>query len=292
MAEKEEHPQTWKDFVAGTVGGCAGVLAGHPMDTVKVRLQSTNKYSGTWNCLLTIVREERLRGLYKGMTSPLLGVAAINSLLFGVYGFFLNIQLAASPDSLPTINQVFFAGCGSGFVNAFFSCPMELIKIRLQNQIGLKSKSDAYRGPLAAIRSIYRIQGLRGFYQGFTATLIRETPSYGLYFASFEVFSQWLNVDPQSSSPSTGILVAGGAAGMMGWLSTYPFDVIKTKLQSVQQDSEKPFSRTLDCIRKAYRTEGPGVFVRGLGATMWRAAPTNAATFYVRLPYSHAREWG
>jgi len=62
------------DFIAGTIGGIAGLIVGHPFDTVKVRFQTPGiraKYRSTFDALGTIIREERFIGLYKGITSPL-----------------------------------------------------------------------------------------------------------------------------------------------------------------------------------------------------------------------------
>uniref|UniRef100_A0A1I7XP13 SLC25A22 n=1 Tax=Heterorhabditis bacteriophora TaxID=37862 RepID=A0A1I7XP13_HETBA len=57
------------DFFAGCIGGAAGVLAGHPLDTVKVRLQiqshGAKVYRGTWHCFRTIIEKEGFKGLYK-----------------------------------------------------------------------------------------------------------------------------------------------------------------------------------------------------------------------------------
>jgi solute carrier family 25 carnitine/acylcarnitine transporter 20/29 len=78
----------------------------------------------------SITQQEGVKGLYKGMASPLAGVAAINryivimSLLFAVYGSALRM-VSRNPDT-PTVRDVFLAGSISGFVNAFFSTPMEL----------------------------------------------------------------------------------------------------------------------------------------------------------------------
>jgi hypothetical protein len=74
--------------------------------------------------------------------------------------------------------SIFLAGSFSGLVNAFFSCPMELIKIRLQNQ-GLNGAKHLYTGPLDCATKIVKSMGLKGLYRGFGTTLIRETPSYG-----------------------------------------------------------------------------------------------------------------
>jgi len=48
----------WKDFVAGGVGGGFSVICAHPFDTVKVRLQTTNKYTGMIDCFRKMSRQE------------------------------------------------------------------------------------------------------------------------------------------------------------------------------------------------------------------------------------------
>jgi hypothetical protein len=75
----------------GRVIRCAGVLAGHPFvsninigyhqvieNNSRVRLQTQRGHSSFVSCLSSIIRNEGVRGLYKGMASPLAGVAAIN----------------------------------------------------------------------------------------------------------------------------------------------------------------------------------------------------------------------
>lgn len=56
----------------------------------QVRLQLDShvspRYSGTFHCFQSIVKQESLRGLYKGVTSPLSSLAFINAIIFGVQG--------------------------------------------------------------------------------------------------------------------------------------------------------------------------------------------------------------
>ncbi|KAI9361245.1 mitochondrial carrier domain-containing protein, partial [Zopfochytrium polystomum] len=256
----------------------------------RVRLQNQgsgdgrSRYRGTVDCLRVMIKEEKIRGLYKGMGSPIVGVAVINSLLFGVYGWFLHhlsqvpfINGANADPDTPSVSTIFWAGCFSGSINALVSCPMELVKIRLQNQQNL------YTGPIDCCRKIFRAEGLRGFYRGFHATLWRETPSYGAYFASYEVLSHMMtSKDQRLDVPSPGLLMAGGIAGVIAWLSTYPLDVVKTRLQSGELLSDVSGKRQglISCFRTICRQEGVKTLFSGLGATAIRAFPTNAATFY------------
>ena len=53
-------PRT-RNFIAGYFSGMALVLAGHPFDTVKVRLQTegkTGRFKGPLDCLMQTVRNE------------------------------------------------------------------------------------------------------------------------------------------------------------------------------------------------------------------------------------------
>ncbi|RUP43036.1 mitochondrial carrier domain-containing protein, partial [Jimgerdemannia flammicorona] len=216
--------------------GLAGLAVGHPFDTVKVRLQSrelSTRYKGTWNCLATIVRQEKVLGLYKGMASPAMrsshleftiqvGVAVINAMVFGVYGYFMEMQLNNSGRTDPTLCHIFLAGTGSGVVNSFITCPMELVKVRLQNQ-GIPSVSSThYRGPLDCTLKTYQAGGMRSIYKGMIATVLREA-SFGPYFVSYELFRRSLRPPGKSVDELDGgrLVLAGGAAGIVAWCSTY-----------------------------------------------------------------------
>jgi solute carrier family 25 carnitine/acylcarnitine transporter 20/29 len=43
----------------------------------------------------------------------------------------------------------------------------------------------------------------------------------------------------------------------------------------------RPYVSIKDCVVRSYKTEGVGVFFRGLGPTLLRGFPVNAVTFYV-----------
>ena len=58
----------------------------HPIDTIKTRLQTTNKYRGIVDCFAKMRQTEGLRSFYKGMSFPFYSVAAANFLAFGAYG--------------------------------------------------------------------------------------------------------------------------------------------------------------------------------------------------------------
>lgn len=69
--------QSLRALVAGGVGGVCAVVVGHPFDLVKVRMQTAEKgvYSGAMDVVRkTIAKEGLARGLYAGVSAPLVGV--------------------------------------------------------------------------------------------------------------------------------------------------------------------------------------------------------------------------
>lgn len=81
-------PRT-RSFIAGYASGGALVLAGHPFDTIKVRLQTegrNGRFKGPLNCLRETIKKEGVLAMYKGITPPLLTIGVVNSVMFGLQG--------------------------------------------------------------------------------------------------------------------------------------------------------------------------------------------------------------
>ncbi|XP_067335648.1 mitochondrial basic amino acids transporter isoform X3 [Channa argus] len=259
--------------------GAAGVLVGHPFDTVKVRLQVQNVdkplYRGTFHCFQSIIRQESGLGLYKGIGSPMMGLTFINAIVFGVQGNTMRMLGRDTP-----LNQ-FVAGASAGAIQCVICCPMELAKTRMQMQ-GTgekKSKRKMYKNSLDCLVRIYRKEGIQGINRGMVTTLVRETPGFGVYFLAYDVLTRSLGCEPEDPYMIPKLLFAGGMSGIASWLSTYPVDVIKSRLQADGVGGINQYNGIMDCVRKSVRKEGWRVFTRGLTSTLLRAFPVNATTF-------------
>jgi solute carrier family 25 citrate transporter 1 len=58
-------------FMAGGTGGLVSVLLNNPIDVIKTQMQSlggAERYKGTLDCAKIILRDEGVRGYYKGCT--------------------------------------------------------------------------------------------------------------------------------------------------------------------------------------------------------------------------------
>ncbi|KAL6349188.1 hypothetical protein AAG906_033844 [Vitis piasezkii] len=280
-----------KDLTAGTVGGAAQLIVGHPFDTIKVKLQSQPpplpgqppKFSGAMDAVRQTVAAEGPRGLYKGMGAPLATVAAFNAVLFSVRGQ-MEALLRSQPGAPLTVNQQIVAGAGAGVAVSFLACPTELIKCRLQAQSALASSGSPgvavkYGGPMDVARHVIKSGGVRGLFKGLVPTMAREIPGNAAMFGVYEALKQYLAGGPDTSGLGRGSLIlAGGLAGASFWASVYPTDVVKSVIQ-VDDYKNPKFSGSIDAFRKTLASEGVKGLYKGFGPAMARSVPANAACF-------------
>ncbi|ROL54770.1 Mitochondrial carnitine/acylcarnitine carrier protein [Anabarilius grahami] len=262
---KQQPISPLKNFFAGGFGGVCLVFAGHPLDTIKVRLQTQSKprpgesalYGGTFDCFKKTLAKEGLRGLYKGMAAPIIGVTPMFAVCFFGFGIGKKLQ-QKTPDDVLTYPQLFAAGMLSGVFTTAIMAPGERIKCLLQ---------------------LYRENGIRSIYKGTALTLMRDVPASGMYFMTYE----WLkySLTPEGKSPTElsvpSILFAGGMAGIFNWAVAIPPDVLKSRFQTAPEGKYPNGFR--DVLRELVREEGIGSLYKGFTAVMLRAFPANAACF-------------
>jgi solute carrier family 25 carnitine/acylcarnitine transporter 20/29 len=297
-----------KDLTAGTVGGAAQLIVGHPFDTIKVKLQSQTvpppgqppKYSGAIDAVKQTLAAEGPRGLYKGMGAPLATVAAFNAVLFSVRGQMEGL-LRSEPGVPLTMNQQVVCGAGAGLAVSFLACPTELIKCRLQAQSAFASAAATssgptgagtatatmaapgpvkYSGPIDVARQVLKSEGgTRGLFKGLVPTLAREVPGNAIMFGVYEIIKQYFAGGSDTSSLGRGsLMVAGGLAGGSFWMAVYPTDVVKSVIQ-VDDFKNPKYNGSIHAFRKILASEGVKGLYKGFGPAMGRSVPANAACF-------------
>ena len=83
----------------------------------------------------------------------------------------------------------------------------------------------------------------------------------------------------QISSPK--VAFYGGLAGEALWIASYPFDVIKSKMQSDGFGKDQRYKSMRDCFAQTWRVDGWRGYWKGIGPTLVRAMPVSAGTFAV-----------
>jgi len=185
------------------------------------------------------------------------------------------------------MRAVVAAGMAAGFVTSAIMCPVELVKCRMQVQLGQPTKQ--YTNSFDCIAKTLRTEGPRGFTHGGLATLAREVPGTAAFFAVYELTLRTYFQQSSSSSSSSmqqqamtmpwyAVPVSGAVAGVCYSCAFYPADVVKTLVQT-----DPTFQRLSlrNAMLRVYRTGGLRALYSGVGITAIRSLPSNAAIFSV-----------
>ena len=269
----------------------AGKLVEYPFDTVKVRLQSQPdnsalRYKGPLDCFRQTIAHEGFVGLYRGISSPIVGAMAENACLFFTYNYaqsFIKTELYPTAPSLP-LSGLLIAGAISGAFTSFVLTPVELIKCKLQVQLegqaGLRH-TIKLPGPIALVRSVYHSDGLKGFWRGQLGTFFRESGGSAAWFGAYEYVTKLTRESrgPLEKNTSSDMLLAGACAGMSYNLVLFPADTVKSRMQTARDvvdvtATAKPGFWQVASIM--WKNGGIRSFYRGCGITTLRAAPSSA----------------
>ncbi|VVC26437.1 Mitochondrial carrier protein,Mitochondrial carrier domain,Mitochondrial substrate/solute carrier [Cinara cedri] len=300
------------DFLSGWMAGVVSTFVGHPMDTVRVIQQVTN--TGIVESVRSVYSEQKFAGFYRGMMFPLLSTGVINSVLFGANGNAMrfiqkyrgindvDVRYCCDANELNKTQwhcDTFAAGCVGGFLSTAINIPIEVVKTMLQasnvspkpadtSETPKKTGPPKTPSPFKLIVEQYKAGGIRSLYKGATLLILRDVPSTGIYFLSYEHYccvlkKSWNNRSEIKNEPMAMHiqLIAGGLAGVTSWIFVLPIDVVKTKF-IVDSLKEKPlYTGAWDCTKKMYAQGGVKMFFRGFGLLCIRAFPVNGIAFLV-----------
>ncbi|ETI25056.1 hypothetical protein G647_04426 [Cladophialophora carrionii CBS 160.54] len=280
------------DFWASYFSGAIGILIGNRLDVLKVRAQAS---TNTGDAVSVRTREpenavKRFTALFRGAAAPILGYGALNSILFLSFNRSLSLMDPGIFDYTKLagvdLSKIWVAGAIGGLATFVVSAPSELIKCRAQ--LVIDGQGSSYH----VLKDVWKHGGIRGLYYGGTITAFRDSFGYGWYFWSYELTKRLLlsrQADPFVSPTAADVLISGGIAGVVTWVSIYPLDVIKTRLQTqpswtVERQRLLPGSEmaahreqsSLAIARQVWRSSGIGGFYRGVGICSLRAFIVNA----------------
>jgi solute carrier family 25 carnitine/acylcarnitine transporter 20/29 len=305
-------------FISGGVGGACSVLIGHPFDLIKVRIQTSTTTSATTTnngvsiteMLYQTIRSEGIRGLFRGVSAPLVTVVPVTALSF--WGYDIGQQLVhwyknnnehqllldrcAPTTSLSTV-EIGIAGAIAAIPTTFIIAPTERIKCLLQVQQHQQNtkKKQYYSGSLDCTKQVLKEGGIRSLYKGTTMTLIRGIPGTMAYFAMYEYSKREIillqnntnfnndNSNPTSSSDQQelsliAIIIAGGLAGMAYWSVGIPIiaDVIKSRYQTAPLGTYNGYKHVYQTLIAEKPAGYTGLF-KGYKPAIVRAIPASMA---------------
>ncbi|KAJ6989929.1 folate transporter 1, chloroplastic isoform X1 [Populus alba] len=288
----------WENATAGAVAGFATVAAVHPLDVVRTRFQVDDgrvvnlpTYKNTAHAILNIARLEGLKGLYAGFFPAVLG----STVSWGLYFFFYSRakqRYSKNRDEKLSPGLHLASAAEAGALVCFCTNPIWLVKTRLQLQNPLH-QTRRYSGLYDALKTIMREEGWRALYKGIVPSLFLV--SHGaVQFTAYEELRKVV-VDYKAKqrkedckSADTDLLnsvdyaVLGGSSKIAAIILTYPFQVIRSRLQ--QRPTMEGIPRYMDSwhvMKATARFEGFRGFYKGITPNLLKNVPASSITFIV-----------
>ncbi|KAF4081968.1 hypothetical protein AMELA_G00146310 [Ameiurus melas] len=252
-----------KAILAGGIAGGIEICITFPTEYVKTQLQlderaNPPRYRGIGDCVKLTVQYHGFRGLYRGLSSLLYGSIPKSAIRFGTFEVLSN-PMRDDTGRLDNTRSL-LCGLGAGVAEAVLVvCPMETLKVKLiHDQCSLRPR---YRGFFHGVREIIRDQGVRGTYQGLTATVLKQGSNQAIRFYVMNLLRNWYKGDDLAREIHPLVTaIFGATAGAASVFGNTPLDVVKTRMQGLEAHRYK---NTLDCAFQILKNEGPQAFYKG-----------------------------
>ncbi|KAF8637982.1 hypothetical protein AX16_010614 [Volvariella volvacea WC 439] len=291
--------------LAGGLAGCVAKTVVAPLDRVKILFQASNpdyqKYAGSWSGAYRagrdIYQEAGVRGLFQGHSATLLRIFPYAAIKFMTYDQ-IAPKLMPTPEKETNVRR-FIAGATSGVMSVFFTYPLDLIRVRMAFQTNKTNTPISFIG---ASRHIYNERAvtlspstiqhfsiftpstyfnripLLKFYRGFTVTITGMIPYAGVSFLCWGYLRSRFLPSKKEASP-TANLAFGAVAGAVAQTASYPFEVIRRRMQVGGITQPDRWLRWGETVRAIWQAGGWRGFYVGLTIGYLKVVPMTAVSF-------------
>ncbi|KAI9142428.1 mitochondrial dicarboxylate carrier [Paraphysoderma sedebokerense] len=269
-------------FYLGGIASCVAVCITHPLDLLKVRLQ-THK-SPTPPSLVSICKHilkcEGILGLYSGLSASLLRQATYSTVRFGMFDICKNALSTPTPDgevkfeAWKSVVSGIVAGCLGGAAGT----PSDLVNVRMQNDSALPIEQRRnYRHALDGLYQIVKSEGILALFRGLSANIGRAVLMTSSQLVSYDISKGWLmSWFGWEGTQKRTWMCASVMAALVATTITSPVDVLKTRIMN-SSESVRLSKIAVDVVRN----EGFLKLFSGWTPAAVRLAPQTIVTFMI-----------
>jgi len=273
--------------IAGAVAGAVAMVSTYPLQTVTLRLQvqrqSDGRYQGTFRTLLLIVKEEGVYGLYHGVKLGIFGSVVSAFVYYYCQALFrrLNKIKSSQVSVYQSLSCAAFAGCCQVVVTH----PLWTI-----NAVQKMKPTD---DTLTTTRAIARRDGIRGFWRGVTPALILVSNPI-ITWVVFEQLKKPLLLRKNGHNTllqRREILALSAVSKLASMIATFPYIVVKSRLQVQASQLAPTYKGTLDCLFSIVSSEGIQGLFKGFASKVISSVLAAVVLFLVHSEALSLAKW-
>lgn len=196
-------PSAGAKLLAGGLAGVTSQIAIYPMEVIRTRLAvaSPGTYRGMFDAFTSTFREGGVRSLYRGLTPSVAGIFPFAAIDMATFDVLKTAYRRQQGHDAPT-PVLLACGAISGSCGQAVSYPLDLVRRRLQMQgmpasstvVGSVGPAGAMPGPTEILRTLYLEGGVRAWYRGMGANLLKVVPAVSCSYAIYEQMKRQLGV--------------------------------------------------------------------------------------------------
>uniref|UniRef100_A0A7N8XA45 Solute carrier family 25 member 44b n=2 Tax=Mastacembelus armatus TaxID=205130 RepID=A0A7N8XA45_9TELE len=254
----------------------------YPATLIRTRLQvqrGKSLYSGTFDAFFKILRNEGIRGLYRGFmvnTFTLIsGQAYITT-----YELVRKYVSQYSEDN--TVKSL-VAGGSASLVAQSITVPIDVVsqhlmmqgqgehltRFRLSSNTETGKPKKVFGQTRNIMAQIFAADGLRGFYRGYVASLLTYIPNSAVWWPFYHFYAEQLSKLAPTDCPHLVLqAMAGPLAAATASTVTNPMDVVRARVQVEGRSS------VITTFRQLIKEEGFWGLTKGLSARIISSTPT------------------
>lgn len=270
------------ESTAGFTAGVVSTLVVHPFDVIKTRIQLEQHAKSGIGTTRRVFRQianegyrghgtikdfpQRVRNFYRGLMPNMVG----NSTSWGMYFLWYGMakDLIATTRGLHgkereklSSSDYFFAAGASGVLTACVTNPIWVIKTRMLSTA--RNTPGAYTSTVQGVLSLWRTEGLRGFYRGLTPSIIGVSHGSVQFMAYESLKNHWAlsRAGGKEGLTNWDVFLLSATSKMFAGSITYPYQVVRARLQTY--DAQTKYKGVVDVVKQVAKYEGWSGFYKG-----------------------------
>ncbi|XP_064484967.1 solute carrier family 25 member 32-like [Ornithodoros turicata] len=293
----------YEHLLAGVTGGVTSTLVLHPLDLLKIRLavndgqlKSRPQYRGIVNAVSTILKEEGIRGFYRGVAPNCWGAGTSWGLYFLFYNSIKSWMLEGCNDKQLGPGRHMMAAAESGLLTLVITNPITMVKTRLCLQYADHHMhvpdTRRYTGMLDAFHKVYKYEGVTGLYKGFLPGMFNVSHGalqFMIYEEMKKAYVNHFNIPVHTKLGTMEYLTFAALSKLLSASVTYPYQLARARMQ----DQHRDYKGLKEVVMRTWRYEGFRGFYKGVTAYFLHVTPNICIVFlmYEKLAPSPDRRF-
>lgn len=264
-----------KKLVAAGVAGTCSRTATAPIDRLKVMMQAGEISHGLLGGLRSIYKEEGLLAFFRGNGANCVKIAPETAAKFLAFDIFSK-AIASKPDC-PSAVERFMAGGAAGATAQAAIYPLEIAKTQLA-----LAPPGTYSGIAGCLKDVAVTDGVRGLYAGMGASMAGIVPYAAIDLAINSMLKDSLSkmYEARGSEPGVVTLLGCGmVSSSVAMISTYPLNLVRTRLQAMGVPGAPRYKGPGDVVRKVVTADGYRGLYRGIVPNMLKVLPATSISY-------------